>query len=168
LQDIERITLNKIIIIDISRKFRFCERSPTRLGGIIMFDIYFILSIPLGWMTISKLQRGFIIFTTIERYFFSKLVFSIFLGWIVAPFYILWYLYKFFENKQGGMQTQTQSQPQALLQSNSQPKSNPPLPLPSVAKETTICPNCNYQLEYSSGFCRYCGGGPMGQPPKTM
>lgn len=62
-----------------------------------MLDLYFLLTIPFGWAAISKLQKGFIIFTTIDRYLIAKLTVSLFIGWIVAPIYILIFVFKLFK-----------------------------------------------------------------------
>lgn len=62
-----------------------------------LLDVYLLLSIPFGWAAVSRLQKGFIIFTTIDKYIVYKIMFSLFLGWIVAPFYILWFIFKIFK-----------------------------------------------------------------------
>ena len=59
-------------------------------------NIYGILSIPFGWIFISKIQRNFVIFTTIGNYVIVKLIFATFTGWLVTPFYVLGFIYRIF------------------------------------------------------------------------
>lgn len=64
-----------------------------------METAYALLSIPFGWMFISKLQRNFVIFTSVSNYIIVKLILATFTGWIVTPFYILSYIFKMFFRK---------------------------------------------------------------------
>lgn len=51
-------------------------------------DMYMIVSIPIGWMFLSRLQSGFVIFASMERYFFMKLILSAMIDWLIAPFFV--------------------------------------------------------------------------------
>lgn len=55
---------------------------------------YVILSSFFGWKFITKLQRNFIVFTTISNYIIFKLILSVLIGWAVTPFYLFGYVMK--------------------------------------------------------------------------
>lgn len=57
-------------------------------------EIYVMLSVPFGWMFLSKLQKGFIFFTTLQNYFVVKAILSVLIGWAVTPFYLVYYGFK--------------------------------------------------------------------------
>lgn len=57
-------------------------------------ELYVVISAIFGWMFISKLQRNFVIFTTISNYIVVKDILALFTGWAVTPFYIIGYLLK--------------------------------------------------------------------------
>jgi hypothetical protein len=57
-------------------------------------NAYAIISAFFGWKFISRIQRNFVFFTTITDYFLTKFILSFLVGWIVAPFYILSFIFK--------------------------------------------------------------------------
>lgn len=59
-----------------------------------MPEIYAFISIPFGWMFLSKLQEGFVIFTTISNYIVMKFILSLLIGPFVTPFYLIYYGFK--------------------------------------------------------------------------
>jgi len=61
-----------------------------------LIAIYVVLSIPFGWTFISKLQKNVTVFTTISNYIIYKIILSTFIGWAVAPFYLIYYIFKMF------------------------------------------------------------------------
>ncbi|CAM4344356.1 hypothetical protein FHS16_002511 [Paenibacillus endophyticus] len=58
-------------------------------------ELYIVISSIFGWLFISKLQRSFIIFTTISNYIVVKAILSVLIGWALMPFYLISYLFKF-------------------------------------------------------------------------
>ena len=59
-----------------------------------LLDLYFLISIPFGWATLSKMQKGFVFFGAIDQYIMMKFILSFFIGWVVTPFYILIFIFK--------------------------------------------------------------------------
>lgn len=61
-------------------------------------EILALACAPFGWMFISKLERSMVILTSIEGMIawkiFGKPIVSIIIGWAVAPFYILGFIFK--------------------------------------------------------------------------
>lgn len=64
-----------------------------------VLNTYALLSIPFGWMFISKLQRNLVFFTSISNYILMKLVLSTVTGGFVAPFYVFGFIFKLFFKK---------------------------------------------------------------------
>lgn len=60
-----------------------------------MIELYVIVSAFFGWNFISRLQRNITVFTTISNYFIYKLILSVFIGWAVTPFYLIFLIAKF-------------------------------------------------------------------------
>lgn len=56
--------------------------------------VYLIAVVPISWIFISRLQRGFIIFTTLENYIVVKLIVCVLLGMFIAPACVLYSLVK--------------------------------------------------------------------------
>jgi uncharacterized membrane protein len=57
-------------------------------------ELYVVISAIFGWMFISKLQRNFVIFTTISNYIVVKAILALFTGWAVMPFYLIFFIFK--------------------------------------------------------------------------
>lgn len=157
-------------------------------------SIYAIVSIPFGWMAISRLQRGFVFFTTFDRYFITKLTAALFIGWIVMPGYIIYYLVKAFggtRQKRKNVETTTIKPKIEALSSenNAKPcytcgckKSPESIYCPQCgSKEETIsvkspsepvgdirrCSKCSEVLSELAKFCNHCGPPTAAQNPST-
>lgn len=65
--------------------------------------VFVAVTVPFGWMFLSMLQKNFIIFTSIEKYIVSKFILSLFIGWAVAPFYIIYWIFKFMKFNKSSM-----------------------------------------------------------------
>lgn len=59
-------------------------------------NIYLAVSVICGWIFLTRLQSGFIIFATIKQYFFGKLIFAAMIGIFITPIYAPYLLYKYF------------------------------------------------------------------------
>lgn len=64
-----------------------------------VLNAYAFFSIPFGWIFISKLQRNYVIFTSISNYIIVKLILATVTGGFVAPFYIISFIFKVFFRK---------------------------------------------------------------------
>lgn len=59
-----------------------------------LVNLYVLISIPFGWATLSKIQKGFVIFGAIDQYIIMKFILSFCIGWAVTPFYMLAFIFK--------------------------------------------------------------------------
>lgn len=68
--------------------------------------IFVAVTVPFGWNFLSKVQRNFIVFAPIEKYIVGKFIVSLFIGWAVAPFYIIYWLFKLYKSKKDNVVNQ--------------------------------------------------------------
>ncbi len=59
-----------------------------------MIAVYVLLCIPFGWAFISRLQRNVTVFTSISNYIVYKIILATFIGWAIAPFYLIYIIFK--------------------------------------------------------------------------
>lgn len=59
-----------------------------------MIAVYVLLCIPFGWAFISRLQKNVTVFTSISNYIVYKIILATFIGWAVAPFYLIYFVFK--------------------------------------------------------------------------